>query len=146
MRVHAQRELRVGVAKLLHDVARIAPASSRTSSLTVGRRWDRKRIFRALEGRDVSLVALTHVHGDHNGSQRTSARSGACPSLSMSTMSRATAAGWLTPQELADASVMARFVWRYCGGPAHRVDRVLQEGTRPPASASSALRATAPAR
>jgi glyoxylase-like metal-dependent hydrolase (beta-lactamase superfamily II) len=36
--------------------------------------------------------------------------------------------GGPTPQELADASVMARFVWRYCGGPAHRVDRVLQEG------------------
>src|SRR5215208_8092897 len=29
-----------------------------------GRRWDRKRIFKALEGRDISLVALTHAHGD----------------------------------------------------------------------------------
>ena len=29
--------------------------------------WDRRRITRQLEGRRLSLVALTHVHPDHQG-------------------------------------------------------------------------------
>jgi glyoxylase-like metal-dependent hydrolase (beta-lactamase superfamily II) len=32
-----------------------------------GRRWDRKRIFAELEGVEISAVALTHVHPDHQG-------------------------------------------------------------------------------
>ena len=32
-----------------------------------GRRWDKRRIFGELEGREISEVALTHVHPDHQG-------------------------------------------------------------------------------
>jgi glyoxylase-like metal-dependent hydrolase (beta-lactamase superfamily II) len=32
-----------------------------------GRSWDRRRIFSEIEGRELSLLALTHVHPDHQG-------------------------------------------------------------------------------
>jgi glyoxylase-like metal-dependent hydrolase (beta-lactamase superfamily II) len=35
--------------------------------IDAGRRWDRRRIFAELEGREISMVALTHVHPDHQG-------------------------------------------------------------------------------
>src|SRR4029077_12957720 len=35
--------------------------------IDAGRRWDRRRIFSELEGREISMVALTHVHPDHQG-------------------------------------------------------------------------------
>jgi glyoxylase-like metal-dependent hydrolase (beta-lactamase superfamily II) len=36
--------------------------------IDTGSRWDARRIFRQLKGRSLSLVALTHVHPDHQGS------------------------------------------------------------------------------
>ena len=35
--------------------------------IDAGRRWDRRRIFNQLEGKEISLLALTHVHPDHQG-------------------------------------------------------------------------------
>jgi len=35
--------------------------------IDAGRRWDRRRIFAELEGREISMVALTHAHPDHQG-------------------------------------------------------------------------------
>ena len=35
--------------------------------IDAGRRWDRRRIFAELEGREISMLALTHVHPDHQG-------------------------------------------------------------------------------
>jgi hydroxyacylglutathione hydrolase len=35
--------------------------------IDAGRRWDRRRIFAELEGVEISEVALTHVHPDHQG-------------------------------------------------------------------------------
>ena len=35
--------------------------------IDAGRRWDRKRIFAELEGIEITEVALTHVHPDHQG-------------------------------------------------------------------------------
>jgi glyoxylase-like metal-dependent hydrolase (beta-lactamase superfamily II) len=35
--------------------------------IDAGRRTDRRRIFKQLEGRELSLLALTHVHPDHQG-------------------------------------------------------------------------------
>ena len=93
-----------------------------------GRRWDRKRIFKALEGRDISLVALTRAHGDHNGVAKDVCEAWGVPLAvhagDVAVMER----GGPTPEELAEASAMARLVWRYWGGPAHRVGRVLEEG------------------
>jgi glyoxylase-like metal-dependent hydrolase (beta-lactamase superfamily II) len=35
--------------------------------IDAGRRWDRRRIFAELEGREISMLALTHAHPDHQG-------------------------------------------------------------------------------
>ena len=35
--------------------------------IDAGRRWDRRRVFAELEGREISMLALTHVHPDHQG-------------------------------------------------------------------------------
>ncbi|HEY7255213.1 MAG TPA: MBL fold metallo-hydrolase [Solirubrobacterales bacterium] len=35
--------------------------------IDAGRRWDRRRIFRQIEGREISMLALTHAHCDHQG-------------------------------------------------------------------------------
>ena len=35
--------------------------------IDAGTRWDRRRIFAEIEGRELSLLALTHVHPDHQG-------------------------------------------------------------------------------
>jgi glyoxylase-like metal-dependent hydrolase (beta-lactamase superfamily II) len=35
--------------------------------IDAGRRWDKRRIFAEIEGREVSMLALTHVHPDHQG-------------------------------------------------------------------------------
>ncbi|MBS1882398.1 MAG: MBL fold metallo-hydrolase, partial [Actinobacteria bacterium] len=32
-----------------------------------GRTWDRRRIFAELDGIEISALALTHVHPDHQG-------------------------------------------------------------------------------
>src|SRR5215217_7064554 len=61
------KELAPRVSRI-HDFAHVINAYVVEDVLIdSGRRWDRKRIFKALEGRDISLVALTHAHGDHNG-------------------------------------------------------------------------------
>ena len=35
--------------------------------IDAGRRWDRRRVFAEIEGREISMLALTHVHPDHQG-------------------------------------------------------------------------------
>ena len=35
--------------------------------IDAGSRWDRRRIMSEIEGRELSMLALTHVHPDHQG-------------------------------------------------------------------------------
>jgi len=35
--------------------------------IDAGRTWDRRRVFAEIEGREISMLALTHVHPDHQG-------------------------------------------------------------------------------
>jgi glyoxylase-like metal-dependent hydrolase (beta-lactamase superfamily II) len=90
-----------------------------------GRRWDRRRIFRQIEGRDLSLLALTHVHCDHQGvAKDVCERRGiqlACHRDDVDAMEgrRPLAAGD------ALASRVLASLW---AGPPHPVGRVFQEG------------------
>ncbi|HWB70062.1 MAG TPA: MBL fold metallo-hydrolase, partial [Solirubrobacterales bacterium] len=38
--------------------------------IDAGRRWDIGRIRKQLRGREISLLALTHVHPDHQGAAK----------------------------------------------------------------------------
>jgi hydroxyacylglutathione hydrolase len=35
--------------------------------IDAGRTWDRRRVFAEIEGRELSMLALTHAHPDHQG-------------------------------------------------------------------------------
>ena len=93
--------------------------------IDAGRRWDRRRIFKQLEGRDLSLLALTHVHPDHQGVAKDVCESRGIP--------LACHADDLDAMEgrvpVSDTTNLAsRMIVRFWQGPPHRVDRVLREG------------------
>jgi glyoxylase-like metal-dependent hydrolase (beta-lactamase superfamily II) len=90
-----------------------------------GRRWDRRRIFRQLDGRELALVALTHVHPDHQGVAKDICESRriplACHADDVDAMEGRT--------PVSDtANLASRLIVRFWQGPPHRVDRVLHEG------------------
>jgi hydroxyacylglutathione hydrolase len=95
--------------------------------IDAGRRWDRRRIFSELEGREISMVALTHVHPDHQGVARDVCLSRevplACHEEDVDAME-----GRRPVQETAPNHPVNRVIKRLWEGPPHRVDRVLQEG------------------
>jgi hydroxyacylglutathione hydrolase len=93
--------------------------------IDAGRRWDRGRIFAELEGREISMLALTHVHPDHQGCAKAVCEARgvplACHEDDVDAMEgRRAVAATAKP----GAKVFAR-MWE---GPPHKVDRVLREG------------------
>jgi len=93
--------------------------------IDAGRRWDRRRIFSEIGGRELSMLALTHVHADHQGVAKDVCEARGIPlachaddvdamegrrPVSASSHPIARAAAWL---------------WQ---GPPHSVDRVLADG------------------
>lgn len=93
--------------------------------IDAGRRWDKRRIFSELEGREISLLALTHVHPDHQGCAKAICEARgvplACHADDVDAMEgRRPVAASQKPS----AQAFAR-MWE---GPSHKVDRVLHEG------------------
>lgn len=95
--------------------------------IDTGRTWDRRRIFAELEGREISMVALTHVHPDHQGCAKVVCEERgvplACHSDDVEAME-----GKRPIQEAAPkhpANRIARALWE---GPPRKVDRPLQDG------------------
>ena len=93
--------------------------------IDAGRRWDRRRIFKELEGREISMVALTHVHPDHQGCAKAVCEARgvplACHEDDVDAMEGRRAVA-------ATANPGAKFFARMWEGPPHKVDRVLREG------------------
>lgn len=91
-----------------------------------GTRWAGKRIVKQLGARPLSLVALTHVHPDHQGSARmVCERNGvplACHELDVPAMQ---GDGPMLPDTL-----LIRTFTRIWAGPSYPVARVLREGDR----------------
>lgn len=93
--------------------------------IDAGRRWDRHRIFEQIEGRELSLLALTHVHPDHQGVARDVCEARgiplACHEADVDAMEgRRPVAATQHP--------LARTFGRLWQGPPHEVSRVLREG------------------
>lgn len=93
--------------------------------IDAGRRRDRRRIFAELEGREISMLALTHVHPDHQGCAKAICEARgvplACHEGDLDAMEgRRPVAATNNP----GAKAFAR-MWE---GPPHKVDRVLREG------------------
>jgi hydroxyacylglutathione hydrolase len=90
-----------------------------------GGRPDRRRIFAEIEGRELSLLALTHVHPDHQGVAKAVCEARdiplACHAADVDAMEGR------RPVAASDHPV-ARASARLFQGPPHPVDRVLGEG------------------
>jgi len=95
--------------------------------IDAGRTWDRRRIRSDLEGREISLLALTHVHPDHQGvAKDVCVERGvplACHADDVDAME-----GRRPVQEAAEANPVNRIIARLWQGPPHKVGRVLNEG------------------
>jgi hydroxyacylglutathione hydrolase len=93
--------------------------------IDAGRRWDRRRIAKQLEGRELSLLALTHVHPDHQGcAKQVCEERGiplACHEDDVDAMEGRRPVA-------ATAAPLAKLFGRLWQGPPHPVDRVLHEG------------------
>jgi hydroxyacylglutathione hydrolase len=93
--------------------------------IDAGRRWDRRRILKQLQGRDLSLLALTHVHPDHQGVAKDICQVHgvplACHQDDVDAMEGR--------RPLSTGTDLARrLIVRLWQGPPHPVDRVLREG------------------
>jgi hydroxyacylglutathione hydrolase len=95
--------------------------------IDAGRTWDRRRILGELEGREVSLLALTHVHPDHQGSAKAVCEARGIP-LACHADDVDAMEGRRPIQEAATGNPVNRFVRALWEGPPHKVDRVLQDG------------------
>lgn len=92
-----------------------------------GRTWDRGRIFSELEGREISLVALTHVHPDHQGCAKAVCEAREVP-LACHAEDVEAMEGRRPVQEAAAEHPVNRLVRAIWEGPPHPVERVLVEG------------------
>ncbi len=93
--------------------------------IDAGRTWDRRRIFAELDGVEISALALTHVHPDHQGCAKAvcDAREVplACHADDVDAMEGRRSVG-------SGAAFIPRLYDRIWTGPPHKVDRVLGEG------------------
>jgi glyoxylase-like metal-dependent hydrolase (beta-lactamase superfamily II) len=93
--------------------------------IDAGRRWDKRRIFAELEGREISMLALTHVHPDHQGCAKA-----VCEARGVPLACHADDVDAMEGRRPVAASPhpMARIYGRLWAGPPRPVDRVLHEG------------------
>jgi hydroxyacylglutathione hydrolase len=95
--------------------------------IDAGTRWDRRRIFAELEGREISMVALTHVHPDHQGVAKDVCEARGVP-LACHADDVDAMEGRRPVQEAAPDKVFNKLIARFWEGPPYEVGRVLSEG------------------
>jgi len=95
--------------------------------IDAGTRWDRRRIFAEIEGRELSLLALTHVHPDHQGVAKDVCEARAIP-LACHADDVDAMEGRRPIQEAAPDNPFNRVIKRFWQGPPYEVGRVLNEG------------------
>jgi glyoxylase-like metal-dependent hydrolase (beta-lactamase superfamily II) len=92
-------------------------------------RYAGRRILRQLRGREITAHALTHVHPDHQGASHR-----VCTELGIpfwvGTLDVPAAENPELIGERQPDHPIAQFFHRTCTGPAHEVDRALEEGDR----------------
>ena len=90
-------------------------------------RMARRRVLGQIEGRPLSLVALTHVHPDHQGVAKAVCEARgvplACHSADVDAME-----GRAPVQQAGDGNPLNKLIEKLWEGPPHPVGRVLEEG------------------
>lgn len=93
--------------------------------IDAGRRTDHRRIFRQLKGRDLSLLALTHAHPDHQGVAKAICEARGIPlACHVDDVEAMEGHRPISP----GADLASRLIVRFWQGPPYRVERPLQEG------------------
>lgn len=92
--------------------------------IDAGSRWDRARIARQLTGRRLALVALTHVHPDHQGAAAAICQRFEVP-LACHPADRAAMEGSAPMEPPSTMLAISRAVF---SGPAYPVQRLLHDG------------------
>jgi hydroxyacylglutathione hydrolase len=95
--------------------------------IDAGTRWDRRRVFAEIEGRELSLLALTHVHPDHQGVAKDVCEARGIP-LACHADDVDAMEGRRPVQEAAVGNAVNRVIRRLWQGPPYEVERVLNEG------------------
>jgi hydroxyacylglutathione hydrolase len=95
--------------------------------IDAGTRWDRGRIFAEIEGRKLSMLALTHVHPDHQGVAKDVCEARGIP-LACHADDVDAMEGRRPVQEASPRNPFNRIIKRIWQGPPHEVGRVLAEG------------------
>src|SRR5882757_11342919 len=95
--------------------------------IDAGRTWDRRRIFAELDGVEISEVALTHVHPDHQGCAKAVCEARGVP-LACHADDVDAMEGRRPVQEAGASNPVNRVIRALWEGPPHQVDRVLNEG------------------
>jgi hydroxyacylglutathione hydrolase len=95
--------------------------------IDAGTRWDRRRIFAEIEGRELSLLALTHVHPDHQGVAKDVCEARGIP-LACHADDVEAMEGRRPVQEAHADNPFNRLIKRFWQGPPCEVGRVLNEG------------------
>ncbi len=93
--------------------------------IDAGRAWDRRRVFAEIEGREISMLALTHAHPDHQGVAKD-----VCEARGIPLACHADDVEAMEGRRpvAATSHPLAKFYARLWAGPPRKVDRVLQEG------------------
>lgn len=93
--------------------------------IDAGRSWDRGRIRKQTAGLDLSLLALTHVHPDHQG-----AAAAICEERGIPLACHADDVDVMEGRRPVSATEhpVAKVFGRIWQGPPHKVDRVLEDG------------------
>lgn len=89
--------------------------------------WDRRRVLKQLEGRELSLIALTHVHPDHQGLADLICRERGVP-LACHADDVKVMEGQVSMQAGMEMNRVLERIQSSWSGPPHVVDRVLNEG------------------
>jgi hydroxyacylglutathione hydrolase len=95
--------------------------------IDAGTRWDRGRVFAEIEGREISMLALTHVHPDHQGVAKDVCEARGIP-LACHADDVDAMEGRRPVQEAHPENPFNRAIKRFWQGPPHEVGRVLNEG------------------
>jgi len=95
--------------------------------IDAGRTWDRRRIFAEIDGREISMLALTHAHPDHQGVAKDVCEARGVP-LACHADDVEAMEGKRSMQEAAPRNLVNRTIRAIWQGPPYEVERVLQEG------------------
>lgn len=95
--------------------------------IDAGRRWDEGRIRRQTEDRELSMLALTHVHPDHQGAAKPICEERGIP-LACHVDDVDAMEGRRPVQEASPGNLYNRVIKRIWEGPPYEVERSLSEG------------------